>query len=198
MWICLNLNVRRWRTGSVKPHSLLLDPWCETKMKLPVPTISLNWLSTNLLFLSSSFLLLSGRLLELPSTSSSCRSILHTAKLRSHGYLLFSALLVATPPHSISSVFSPRVRCCWWATEKSLIPNTVWARAHTRGERGWSIHSSTSFWSPSQKKNIPTGHSSRMCVHVCVSECERERQKEHSRGKRESDGWPKSQVLFQS
>jgi len=33
----------------------------------------------------------------------------------------------------------------------------VWARAHTRGERDWSIHSSASFWSLSQKKNIPMG-----------------------------------------
>lgn len=142
-----------------------------------------NLTQQQLIVLSSSFLLLSSRLLVLSFTSSSAAapSMAEEFNPRSRIYLLFPTPV--PPPHSISYVFSPRVLCCWWATEKSLIPSAVQARAHTRAEWDWSIHTSASVWSLSQKKNIPTGHSSRMCTCRCVK-CREAVQEEE----RESDG----------
>lgn len=137
-----------------------------------------NLTQHQLIVLFSSFLLLSSRLLVLSFKSSSaavpCMTKEFKHKVPGLSVIFYSPKPLPPrpspphPTHSVSYVFSPRVLCCWWATEKSLIPNTVWARAHTRGEWDSSIHSSASFWSLSQKKNIPMGHSSSMSVCLCV------------------------------
>lgn len=148
--------------------SLLSALWWETKMKLLLPAISPIWLSSNLLFFplhSYCSLVAFYRVL--------CCTPMEFNKA-SQVILLFwsGSSSVHLTPRLLLYASSPWVLCCWWATEQSLIPNTVWARAHTRGELDWSVHSSVSFWSVSQRKNIPMGHSPRMSVLLrkCVYE----------------------------
>lgn len=75
----------------------------------------------------------------------------------------------------LSTVFSPCVLCCWWATAKTLIPNTVWVRVHTRGA---FTHPHPS--DPLAKRKIFPWAMALSSFCACVWACEWERRRERA------------------
>lgn len=135
MSICLNLKVRRWKEGAGRVRISLFSLWSLVRSPDEI-TSSCNITSLTqhqLIVLFSSFLLLSCHLLDSSVTFSSSAALgMHSQWIQPQ-VLHVAAIFYSPACFFLSTVFSPCVLCCWWATAKTLIPNTVWVRVHTRG-----------------------------------------------------------------
>lgn len=133
--ICLNLKVRRWKEGAGRVRISFFSLWSLVRSPDEITSSCniTNLTQHQLIVLFSSFLLLSCHLLESSVTFSSSAALgMHSQWIQPQ-VLHVAAIFYSPACFFLSTVFSPCVLCCWWATAKTLIPNTVCVRVHTRG-----------------------------------------------------------------